>query len=100
MAEEQVCEYGQEWDGNAAWEEGSSLFPARAHLGHIGVGLWRLGEWFGGRRAGHFPGLARLPASVHGVWGGAVTALGEGPGYSVPGGSPGTWRRVALETVW
>lgn len=76
MAEEQVCEYGQEWDGNAAWEEGSSLFPARAHLGHIGVGLWRLGEWFGGRRAGHFPGLARLPASVHGVWGGGGYSSG------------------------
>ena len=78
MAEKQVCEDRQEWGGNAAWGTASS--PARVHLDHVGVSLWRLGEQSGGRSVRHFPGLARLPMSAHSVWG--VTALGEGPGCS------------------
>ena len=70
------------------WERslGPASCPARAHLGHAAVGLWRLGEQSEGRSVGHFLGLARLPTSAHRVSG--FIALGEGSGCSVPGGQP------------
>lgn len=88
MAEKHVCEDRQEWGGNAAWGTASS--PARVHLDHVGVSLWRLGEQSGGRSVGHFPGLARLPMSAHSVWG--VTALVRVPAAQLWNLAESPWR--------